>query len=39
MYRIFLVEDDSVIAGEMKRVIDSWGFETKCAEDFRSVLE
>ena len=39
MYRIFLVGDDSVIAGEMKRVIDSWGFETKCAEDFRSVLE
>ena len=39
MYRIFLVEDDSVIAGEMKRVIDSWGFETKCAENFRSVLE
>lgn len=39
MYRIFLVEDDSVIAGQMKRVIDSWGFETKCAENFRSVLE
>lgn len=38
MYRIFLVEDDGVIAGELKRVIDSWGFETRCAQDFRAVL-
>ena len=39
MYRIFLVEEGSLVGGEVRRVIDSWGFETKCAEDFRSVLE
>ena len=38
MYRIFIVEDDRVIAGAMKRHIESWGFEARCAEDFAGVL-
>ncbi len=37
MYRILIVEDDPVIAGAMCRQIGSWGFEVKCAEDFRDI--
>lgn len=39
MYRIFIVEDDRVIAQTMARHIESWGFEVRCAEDFTAVLE
>jgi DNA-binding response OmpR family regulator len=38
MYRIFLVEDDAVIAGAIKRHIETWGCEVGCAEDFGNVL-
>lgn len=38
MAKIMLVEDDNVIAGAIKRHIDSWGCETRCVEDFRNVL-
>lgn len=38
MYRILLVEDDSVIAGAMKKCIDSWGLESRCVENFHDVL-
>lgn len=38
MYRIFLVEDDAVIAGAIKRHMESWGFAVGCAEDFGNVL-
>ena len=38
MYRIFIVEDDAVIAGEIARHIESWGYEARCARDFRNVL-
>lgn len=37
-YRLLLVEDDSVIAGEMKRHLEKWGYEVICAEDFGNVL-
>ena len=37
-YRLLLVEDDSVIAGEMKRHLERWGYEVVCAEDFGNVL-
>ena len=37
-YRLLLVEDDSVIAGEMKRHLEKWGYEVICAEDFGDVL-
>ncbi|MEG1633906.1 MAG: response regulator transcription factor [Oscillospiraceae bacterium] len=39
MYRIFIVEDDGVIAGAIKRHIETWGCEARCAEDFGRVLE
>ena len=27
MYRIFIVEDDAVIAGAMRRHLESWGYQ------------
>lgn len=37
-YKILVVEDDSVIAGEMKKHLEKWGYEVHCVEDFRKVL-
>lgn len=37
MYRIYIVEDDAVIAREMKKHLESWGFEVFCAEDFGNI--
>ncbi|MDY3015228.1 MAG: response regulator transcription factor [Evtepia sp.] len=39
MYRIFLVEDDPVIAGTIAAKLKSWGFAVQCAEDFAHVME
>ena len=39
MYRVFIVEDDPVIAGQILRHIQSWGLEAACAEDFQHVME
>ena len=38
MYRIFIVEDDAVIAGAMTRHLESWGYAVRCAGDFQNVL-
>lgn len=38
MYRVYIVEDDAIIAGEIKRQIESWGLSACCAKDFRNVL-
>lgn len=38
-YKILLVEDDAVIAGEMKKHLDRWGYDVHCVEDFCRVLE
>ena len=38
MYRIFVVEDDAVIAGAVQRHLESWGYQVKCAERFDDVL-
>ncbi len=38
MYRILIVEDDKVIAKEIKRNLEAWGMEAFCVHDFRSVL-
>ena len=38
MYRIFIVEDDRVIAGALEKHIANWGFEARCAQDFSDVL-
>lgn len=37
-YKLFLVEDDAVIAEEMKRQLEKWELEVVRAEDFRNVL-
>lgn len=38
MYRIFVAEDDAVIAGAVQRHLESWGYRVKCAERFDEVL-
>jgi DNA-binding response OmpR family regulator len=38
MYRIFIVEDDAVIAGAIKKHIESWGWQARCVTDFGNVL-
>lgn len=38
MYKILIVEDDTVIADAMKDCMLTWGFEAACAEDFKNVL-
>lgn len=37
-YRIFIVEDDTVIAGEVGSYLTRWGYDVACAQDFRNVL-
>lgn len=39
MYKILIVEDDTVIAGAMKKHISSWGCEVECVTDFQKVIE
>ncbi len=38
MYKILIVEDDRVIAREVARQIQTWGYETKVAEKFDQVM-
>lgn len=38
MYRIFIVEDDEMIAGSLQRHLESWDYEVACAKDFSNVL-
>lgn len=37
-HRILIVEDDEAIAGEVSRIIESWGLTPRCVRDFRAVL-
>ena len=39
MYRIFLVEDDPVIARVVRQRLEEWGCPVTCAENFRNVLQ
>ena len=34
VYRVYIVEDDAVIASRIQRHIRSWGLDAVCAEDF-----
>ena len=38
MYRIYIVEDDGIIAGRIKEHMMSWGFDAVCASDFRNIM-
>ena len=37
--RIFVVEDDAVIASAVKRSVETWGCDCRVAQDFRAVLQ
>ena len=39
MYRIFLVEDDPIIARTVQKHLMSWGWQVKAAADFARVME
>lgn len=39
MYRVFIVEDDAVIADQLRRYLRSWGLDAECAEDLSAVME
>ncbi len=38
MYKVFIVEDDAVIARPVRSHIEAWGCEVKTAGDFKDVL-
>ena len=38
MYKIFIVEDDPVIAQAMKGSLESYGWEVRCADDFADII-
>ncbi len=39
MYRIFVVEDDEIIARSVRRHLESWDYTVACAQDFSAVLQ
>ncbi len=38
MYRILIVEDDRTIGAAIEQQLCTWGFEVRCAQDFRNIL-
>ena len=38
MYRIYIIEDDNIIAGKIKEHMTNWNFEARCASDFRNIM-
>ena len=38
MYRIYLVEDDPVIAGTITEKLAAWGFTVQCPKDFSNIM-
>ncbi|MDE7323262.1 MAG: response regulator transcription factor [Lachnospiraceae bacterium] len=38
MYKIFIVEDDEMIAAGLKRHLESWGYAVACAQDLTNVM-
>lgn len=39
MYKILIVEDDSVIASALKKHLKTWGWDARSVENFENVLE
>lgn len=39
MYRIFMVEDDEIIARTVKRHLESWDYEVAAVSDFSNVMQ
>ena len=38
MYRIFIVEDDQIIARTVKRHLEKWNYTVHCVENFNDVM-
>ena len=38
LYRIFIAEDDGVIAGAVARHLESWGYQVACAKKFDAIM-
>ncbi|TVX93519.1 response regulator transcription factor [Paenibacillus agilis] len=38
MYRIFIVEDDNQIGNVLSRTMEKYGFDAKCAADYRDIV-
>ncbi len=38
MYKILIIEDDRTIAGTVKINLEKWGFEARCAENFKDIM-
>lgn len=38
MYRILVVEDDTIISEKIKEYLEKWGYEVKCIVDFATVM-
>ena len=38
MYRILIVEDDMTIAKVLSAHLEKWGYETRCAENFKNIM-
>ena len=38
MYRIMIVEDDMTIAKVLAAHLEKWGYETRCAENFKNIM-
>lgn len=38
MYRIFIIEDDPTIANAVRLHLEKWGYEVKCAENFKDIM-
>ena len=39
MYRIYLVEDDVIIARSIKKHLENWEYEVQCTKDFSAVTK
>lgn len=39
MYKIFLVEDDGIIARSIRHHLESWEYKVHCVEDFSNVMK
>ena len=38
MYKIFMVEDDEIIAGSIREHLQAWNYDVCCVEDFSNVV-
>lgn len=39
MYKIFLVEDDEIIARSIRNHLQAWGYAVHCAENYANIME